>query len=103
MFRQRHRRRPPFSDFINWTDYHWEPSVRQEASPGPGPGQAPWHYPRPRYTFLQVLLAGLAVVVGLKLMFSLRSRRNRPFLQRGVLAVLLLMAISYIFKRSRPL
>jgi hypothetical protein len=101
MFRQRHRRSPPFSDFINWTDYHWEPNVRQQACPGPG--QAPWHHPRPRYTFLQVLLAGLAVVVGLKLMSSLRSRRNRPLLERGVLAILLLMVISYISKRSRPL
>jgi hypothetical protein len=47
-----------------------------------------------------VFLAGVAVVVGLKLMSSLRSRVNRSWLEKGVLAVLLLMVASYVSKRS---
>jgi hypothetical protein len=67
MFRHRHRRTPPFSDFINWTDYRWEPSPWQGAAAGP----RAWGRPAPHqrgYTFIQVFLAGLAVVLGLKLM-----------------------------------
>src|SRR5262245_44923185 len=98
MFRHRHRRPPPFSDFINWTDYRWEPSPWPSAATRPRPwGQ---HSPqRPGYSVLQVFLAGLAVVVGLKLMSSLRNSRNRSWLERGALAVLLLIVASYVSKR----
>jgi len=50
--------------------------------------------------------AGLAVVAGLKLMSALknsalRNRRSRSWLERGVLAVLLLLVASYVSKRRR--
>ena len=97
-----HRNRP--AAFINWTDYHWEPSTRQG-----GAGPRPWtgHTATPRsYTFLQVFLAGLAVVAGLKLMSALqssasRSRGNRSWVERGVLAVLLLLVAAYVSKQRR--
>src|SRR5262245_43223495 len=98
MFRQRHGRTPPFADFINWTDYRWEPNTWR------GAATTPWarHAPRRRhYTFLQVFLAGLAVVVGLKLMATLRIRRNRSWLERGALAVLVLLVASYVSKQRR--
>jgi hypothetical protein len=97
MFRHRSR---PFADFINWTDYHWEPNTWQGAT-GPRPW-TPHATPRRRYSFLQVFLAGLAVVAGLKLMSSLRNNRNRSWAERAVLAILLLTVASYVSKR-RPL
>ncbi len=106
MSRYRHRRPPPFADFINWTDYRWEPNTWQGAA---GPRQwTPHAPPRPRYSFLQVFLAGLAVVAGLKLMSALkdsalRNRGNRSWVERGVLAILLLLVASYVSKRRRRL
>jgi hypothetical protein len=104
MFRQSHRRPAPFADFINWTDYHWEPNAWQGAT-GPR-AWTPHASPGRRYSFLQVFLAGLAVVAGLKLMSALknsalRNRRNRTWLERGVLAVLLLLVASYVSKQRR--
>ena len=104
MFRQRHRP-PPFANFINWTDYRWEPNSWQGTAAGP----RPWHphtHRRPGYSFLQVFLAGLAVVAGLKLMSALknsalRNSGNRSWLERGVLTVLLLLVASYVSKRRR--
>jgi hypothetical protein len=98
MFRHRQRRPAPFADFINWTDYHWEPSAWQGAT-------GPRAWPRPagpqrRYSLLQVFLAGLAVVAGLKLMTSLKNRRNRSWVERGVLAILLVLVASYVSKRK---
>ncbi len=88
----RHRNRP--AQFINWTDYRWEPSTWQGATrPRPWPGHAA--SPR-RYSFLQVFLAGLAVVAGLKL-----GRRNRSRMERGVLAILLLLVAAYVSKQKR--
>jgi len=98
----RHRNRPPA--FINWTDYHWEPSTWQGAT-GPRPWTGPAASPR-RFGFLQVFLAGLAVIAGLKLMAALknsalRNRGNRSLLERGVLALLLLLVVSYVSKQRR--
>jgi len=101
MFRHRQRRPAPFSDFIDWTDYRWDPTPWQGVVNGP-----PWAgHPRHQrgYTFFQVFFAGLAVVVGVKLMSSLRNRRNRSWLERAVLAILLLMVTSYMSRRRRPL
>ena len=86
---------PPFANFINWTDYRWVPNT----------GAAT----RPRgYTFLQVFLAGLAVVAGLKLMAALqngasalKNSRNRSWLERRALAILLLLVASYVSKQRR--
>ena len=108
----RHRHPPSFANFINWTDYRWEPNSWQGAAEGP----RPWHphtHRRPGYSFLQVFLAGLAVLAGLKLMSALqnsawalknsalRNSGNRSWLERGVLAVLLLLVVSYVSKRRR--
>jgi hypothetical protein len=46
------------------------------------------------------LLAGLAVVVGVKLMSSLRNG-NRSWVEKGVLAVLLLIVANYVSKRRQ--
>jgi hypothetical protein len=103
MFRHRHRRSPAFSDFINWTDYRWEPNP---SWPGRAAGPRPWapHAPHPRrHSLLQVFLAGLAVVVGLKLMSSLRGRMNRSWLERSALAILLLIVASYVSRRRQRL
>jgi hypothetical protein len=114
MFRHRHRRSSAFSDFINWTDYRWDPSPW----PGVAGGPQPWarHARHQRgYGVLQVFLAGLAVVVGLKLISALqnsasalknsalRNSGNRSWLERRVLAVLLLMVASYVSRQRRPL
>jgi len=98
MFQHRRRSRP-FADFINWTDYHWEPSAWQGAT-GPRPW-TPHASPRRGYSFLQVFLAGLAVIAGLKLMSSLRNRGNRSCVERGILAILLVTVASYVSTR-RP-
>src|SRR5215204_5406847 len=121
MFRHRHRRPPPFAKFINWTDYRWEPNAWRSAATQPWIRHAPR---RRRYTFLQIFLAGLAVVAGLKLMsalqnsasalqnsasalqnsaFSLRNSRNESWVERGALAVLVLMVASYLSKRRERL
>jgi hypothetical protein len=98
----RHRNRP--AAFINWTDYHWEPGTWQGAT-----GSRPWtgHTATlPRYTFLQVFLAGLAVVAGVKLMTALKSSASRnlgkrSWMERSVLTLLLLLVASYVSKQRR--
>jgi hypothetical protein len=50
---------------------------------------------------VQVLLAGLAVVVAVKLMSSLRNGGNRSWLEKGVLAILVLVVASVIQRYSR--
>jgi hypothetical protein len=107
MFRHGHRRSAPFSDFINWTDYRWDASPRQGVTGGPQPWARPSRGHRD-YSFLQVFLAGLAVVVGLKLISALkdsasRNRRNRSWPERAVLAILLIAVASYVSRQRRPL
>jgi hypothetical protein len=99
MYRDRHRRPPPFADFINWTDYRWDANPWQRRASGP----RTWGQPRPRRRFsvLQVFLAGLAVVLGVKLMSSLRNGGNRSWIEKGVLAVLLIMVANYVARRRR--
>ena len=99
MSRQRPQRTTPFADFINWTDYRWEPNTWRGAAAGP----RPWGHPRPQrrgYSILQVFLAGLAVVAGVRLMSSLRNRGNRPWIEKVVLGVLLLMVANFISRRA---
>ena len=105
MFRQRQPAAPkPWAkagrpaDFINWTDYRWQPNTWRGAATMPWARQATR---RRNYTFLQVFLAGLAVVAGLKLLTTLRNSRNRSWLERRVLAVLLLLVASYVSKQRR--
>ena len=59
------------------------------------------HAPSPRIQLSAGLLAGLAVVLGVKLMSSLRNSGNRSWLEKGVLAVLLLVVASYVSKRRQ--
>jgi hypothetical protein len=47
-----------------------------------------------------VFLAGLAVVAGVRLMSSLRNRGNRPWIEKVVLGVLLLMVANFVSKRA---
>jgi hypothetical protein len=92
----------PFVDFINWTDYHWESNTWRSAATMPWAQGA--RQPR-RYTFLQVFLTGLAVVVALKLMAALngalKNSRSRSWVERSALAVLLLLVASYVSKQRR--
>jgi hypothetical protein len=100
MSRQRHQRPAPFADFINWTDYRWEPNTWRGAAAEP----RPWGQHRPqrrRYSLLQVFLAGLAVVAGVRLMSSLRNRGHRPWIEKVVLGVLLLMVANFVSKRRQ--
>jgi hypothetical protein len=100
MFRHRHRP-PAFSEFLNWTDYRWEPSATSApGTPRPRGWQAPY---RRGFSLLQVFLAGLAVIVGLKLMTQLRNRGNRSLIEKRILAVLLVVVASYISKRRQRL
>ena len=106
MFRYGHRRAAPFSEFINWTDYRWDASSRHGVASGPQPWARPSRGYR-GYSFLQIFLAGLAVVVGLRLVTALknasRNRRYWSWPERAVLAVLLLMVASYVSRQRRPL
>jgi hypothetical protein len=99
MFRHRTRRPPSsFSDFINWNDYRWEANPWQRAA-----SPRPWGHTRhrPRYNFLQILLAGVAVVVGVKLMSSMRNGGNRSWPEKAVIAVLILLVASVIQRHTR--
>jgi hypothetical protein len=103
------RHKPPrvqsFSDCINWTDYHWEPNPWRSATAGP----RPWTPQAPHargYSLLQVFLAGFVVLLGLKLMSALknralRNRVNRSVLERGAMALMLLLVASYVSRQRR--
>ena len=106
MFRYGPRRTSSFSEFINWTDYRWEASPWRE----PAAGSRPWAPHAPyrgrRYNLLQVFLAGLAVVAGLKLMSALKNSAlgnggNRSWIERAFLAVLLVIVASYVSKQRQ--
>ena len=90
-------RRPPFTDPLNWTDYRWEtgPWGHRAAARGPW-ASCRRHRGDP---FLLLLAAGLAAMVGAKLLSSLNSR-NGSWTRRGLYAVLLLMIVG-AFSRNR--
>jgi hypothetical protein len=95
MFRHRYRR-SPFSDFINWTDYRWDAAPRPQA-----PIQGPWNRPHRQHGFLQLLLAGLAVMLGIRLLSAFRSHRG-SWLGRAFFALLLIgAAAAFSSRRSR--
>jgi len=96
MYRHRYRR-GPFTDFINWTDYRWDPAPRPHA-----PIRGPWGRQR-RYGLLQILVAGLAVVLGVRVFSAYRSYRG-SWLGKAVLGALVLAAVAAISsaRRSRP-
>ncbi|HLG54231.1 MAG TPA: hypothetical protein VI485_02795 [Vicinamibacterales bacterium] len=96
MFRHRQRRPSPFSDFINWTDYRWDASPSLGATPS-RPSTQPGG--ERRYRFSQLLLAGLAVVIGLKLVSSVRG--SRSWLGKALLAMLFVAIASAVSNRRR--
>jgi hypothetical protein len=91
MFRQRYRR-PPFADFINWTDYRWDPAPRAG-----GPIHAPWDRPR-QFGLGQLILAGLAVLLGVKVFSAYRNYRG-SWLGKAVLGALVLMLFAALSSR----
>jgi len=94
MFRHHHRR-SAFAPFINWTDYRWDPAPRPR-----GPVRGPWGQPR-RYGLAQIILAGLAVLLGIKVFSAYRNHRG-SWLGRAVLGALVLMLIAaFSNQRSR--
>jgi hypothetical protein len=100
VFRARHRR-PPFTDPLNWTDYRWDAGP-WHAGRGHHPwaqGRAPWGRGQRRYPLLLLLFAGLAAVLGAKLLSSIQSR-NTSWAQRAFFGVVLL-AIVAAFSRNR--
>lgn len=96
MFRSRHRR-PPFTDPLNWTDYRWDTGPWHHGGATRAWG---WGQRRNRsHPFLLLLIAGIAAVVGAKLLSSLQSR-NTSWARRGLYAVLLLFIVN-AFSRNR--
>jgi hypothetical protein len=96
VFGTRHRRRP-FTDPLNWTDYRWDTGPWHR-----GGAARAWGYGRQRqrsHPFLLLLIAGIAAVLGAKLLASLQSR-NTSWARRGLYAALLLMIVG-AFSRNR--
>jgi len=91
MFRHR-QRRPPFADFINWTDYHWDPVPRPQ-----GPIRGPWRQPG-QFGIGQLLLAGLVVLLGAKVFSAYRNHRG-SWLGKAVLGGLVLMIFASLSSR----
>ena len=97
MFRPRYRQ-APFTDPLNWTDYRWETGY---AWPGAAASRA-WRHGRGRrggHPLLLLFIAGLAAVVGARLLSSLQAREG-SWARRGMYAALLLLIVS-TFSRNR--
>ena len=91
MFRHR-QRRPPFADFINWTDYHWDPAPRPR-----GPIRGLSDLPR-QHGIGQLLLAGLVVLLGVKVFSAYRNHRG-SWLGKAVLGALVLVIFAALSSR----
>jgi hypothetical protein len=95
VFRPRYRR-PPFADPLNWTDYRWDTGPWHHG----GAARAWGHRRRQRsHPFLLLLIAGIAAVLGAKLLSSLQSR-DTSWARRGLYAVILLFIVN-AFARNR--
>jgi hypothetical protein len=92
MFRHK-QRRSPFAPYINWTDYRWDPAPRPR-----GPMRGPWGRPR-RHGLAQIILAGLAVLLGVKVFSAYRGHRG-SWLGKAVLGALVLMLIAAFSSRN---
>jgi hypothetical protein len=83
---------------LNWTDYRWDTGPWHH-----GGAARAWGYGRQarqrRHPFLLLLVAGIAAVIGAKLLSSLQSR-NTSWAQRGLYAALLLLIVG-AFSRNR--
>jgi len=91
MFRHR-QRRSPFADFINWTDYNWDPAPRPR-----GPIRGPRDQPR-QHGIGQLLLAGLVVLLGVKVFSAYRNHRG-SWLGKAVLGALVLVIFAALSSR----
>jgi hypothetical protein len=94
MFRHRYRRRP-FAPYINWTDYRWDPAPRPV-----GPVRGPWGRPR-RHGLAPVILAGLAVLLGLKVFSAYRNHRGSWLGKAALGAIVLMLIAAFSSQRSR--
>jgi hypothetical protein len=102
VFRPRHRH-PPFTDPLNWTDYRWDAGPwRQGATGAWGHAGRPWgHRQRQRrHPLLLLFFAGIAALIGAKLLSSLQSR-NTSWARRGLYAAVLLMIVAAFSKNRR--
>src|SRR5262245_33164942 len=90
VFRTRYRHRhAPFTDPLNWTDYRWDAGPWHR-----GAAARPWgnRHRGGRHPFVLLLIAGLAAILGAKLLSSLQSR-NVSCARRGLYAVVLLTLV----------
>jgi hypothetical protein len=101
VFRARHRR-PHFTDPLNWTDYRWDADPwRMGAAKQWGHARGPWGRTRQhgRHPLLLLFVAGIAALIGAKLLSGLQSR-NGSWARRGFYAAVLLMIVA-AFSRNR--
>jgi hypothetical protein len=95
VFRPRYRR-PPFADPLNWTDFRWDPDPWHKASAAArGAGHR-----RRRHPLVLLLIAGVAALVGAKLLSELQSR-NVSWGRRALYAVALLAIVGAFSNRWR--
>ena len=95
MFRPRYRR-PPFADPLNWTDFRWDSSPWQQATAAP----RGFGHRRRRHPLVLLLIAGVAALVGAKLLSELQSR-NVSWGRRALYGVVLLMIFGAFSKNWR--
>jgi hypothetical protein len=105
VFRHRHRRQP-FADPLNWTDYRWDQGPWRTGAPNQwGHSRGGWgawgrHARQRRHPLVLLFIAGLAALVGAKLLSALQSR-NTSWAQRALYAVVLLMIVAAFSKNRR--
>ena len=95
MFRAPYRRRTPFADFNNWTESRWDPAPHTR-----GPVRGPWGRPR-RPSFLQMFVAGIAVLLGVQLLSSFRNHRGSWLAKAFLGALVLGVAAAFSSRRAR--
>jgi hypothetical protein len=95
VFRPRYRR-PPFADPLNWTDFRWDPDPWRKAAAAP----RGFGHRRRRHPLVLLLIAGVAALVGAKLLSELQSR-NVSWGRRALYGVVLLMIFGAFSKNWR--
>lgn len=102
VFRPRYRH-GRFAEPLNWTDYRWDagPWGMGSAAHRWRDGARSWAHGSRRRThpFLLLLIAGVAALLGARLLSSLQSR-NTSWARRGLYAAILLLIIG-AFSRNR--
>jgi hypothetical protein len=95
VFRPRYRR-PPFADPLNWTDFRWDSDPWHKAAAAP----RGFGHRRRRHPLVLLLIAGVAALVGAKLLSELQSR-NVSWGRRALYGVVLLMIFGAFSKHWR--